>query len=102
MGSPGVFIHFGTLGGRLAVFSLAAHASLPARPPAMTAPPNKAPPSFRNRRRDAEVTFLSMSVGLVILSSARNRCAWNNSAKLGPVPEEGILMVITKRGGACR
>src|SRR5436309_4541882 len=67
MGSPGVFIHSGTLGGRLAVFSLAARASRPARPPAMTAPPNKAPPSLRNRRRDAEVTFLSMSVGLVIL-----------------------------------
>src|SRR5437879_13811941 len=66
MGSPGVFIHSGTLGGRLAVFSFAARALLPARPPAMTAPPNRAPLSLRNRRRDA-AKFLPLSVGLVIL-----------------------------------
>src|SRR6476469_493189 len=62
-----VFIHSGTLGAWLAVFALPARASLPARPPAMKAPPNKAPLSLRNRRRDAAVAFLSMSVGLVIL-----------------------------------
>src|SRR4051794_15654284 len=102
MGSPGVFIHSGTLGGRLPVFSAAARASLPARPPAMTAPPNKALPSLRNRRRDAEATFLSVSVGLVILVlRAKSVCPEITSAELGPVPE-GILMVITKRGGACR
>ena len=33
----------------------------------MTAPPNKALPSCRNRRRDAAATFLRMSAGLVIL-----------------------------------
>src|SRR6185295_2635094 len=101
MGSPGVFIHSGTSGGRLPAFSAAARALLPARPRAMTAPPNKTLPSLRNRRRDAEATFLSMSVGLVILSSARNRCARNNLGELGPV-SDGILMVVTKRGGVCR
>src|SRR5882724_8065581 len=103
MGSPGVFIHSGTLGGRLPVFSAAARASPPARPPAITAPPNKALPSLRNRRRDAEATFLSMSVGLVILVlRAKSVCLELTSAKLGPVPEEGKVTVITKRGGACR
>jgi hypothetical protein len=48
----------------------------------MTAPPNKALPSLRNRRRDAMVTFLSTPVGLVIPSSARNWSAWSNPAKL--------------------
>src|SRR5882757_3321873 len=86
MGSPGVFIHSGTLGGRLPAFSAVARASLPARPRAMTAPPNKTLPSLRNRRRDAEATFLSMSVGLVILSSARNRCARDNLGEAWSCP----------------
>src|SRR5882762_424149 len=65
MGSPGVFIHCGTLGGRFSAFS-AADALLPARPPATTAPPTNAPPSRRNRRRDVATTRLPVSVGLVI------------------------------------
>src|SRR4030081_3605555 len=67
MGSPGVFIHSGTLGGRLWALSLAPSASPPARPPAMTAPPTNAPPSHRNRRRDVAAISLSLSVGSVIL-----------------------------------
>src|SRR5882672_10019048 len=67
MGSPGVFIHSGTLGGRLWALSLAPSASPPARPPAMTAPPTNAAPSRRNRRRDVAAISLSMSVGSVIL-----------------------------------
>src|SRR5712664_1444459 len=67
MGSPGAFIHFGTLGGRLWALSLAPSASPPARPPAMTAPPTNAPPSHRNRRRDVAAISLSLSVGSVIL-----------------------------------
>src|SRR6266446_7854622 len=67
MGSPGVFIHSGTLGGRLWALSLAPSASLPARPPAMTAPPTNAPPLRRNPRRDVTPISLSMSVGSVIV-----------------------------------
>src|SRR5260370_11692764 len=67
MRSPGVFIHSGTLGGRLWVLSPAPSASLPARPPAMTAPPTNAPPLRRNRRRDVTPISLSMSVGSVIV-----------------------------------
>src|ERR1700686_2356118 len=67
MGSPGVFIHSGTLGGRFSELSLAARASLPARPPAMTAPPANAPPSRRNCRRDVPTISLSISVGSVIV-----------------------------------
>src|SRR4051794_8659226 len=52
MGSPGVFIHSGTLGGRFSEVSVAANASLPATPLA-TAPPINAPPRRRNVRRDA-------------------------------------------------
>src|SRR5947209_2836705 len=52
MGSPGFFIHSGILGGRLSAFSVAATASLPARPPAAIAPPTNTPPSRRKRRRD--------------------------------------------------
>src|ERR1700739_3175731 len=52
IGSPGVFIHSGTLGGRLSADSVAASACRPTRPPAMTAPPINAPPSRRNLRRD--------------------------------------------------
>lgn len=68
----------------------------------MTAPPNKAPPSVRNRRRDAEVTFLPMSVGVVIVILCANRCAWNKSLMLGLSQRQGILTVTTERGGACR
>src|SRR6267142_6395157 len=67
MGSPGAFIHSGTLGGRLWVLSPAPSASLPARPPAMTAPHTNAPPLRRNRRRDVTPISLSMSVGSVIV-----------------------------------
>src|SRR5882757_4176749 len=67
MGSPGVFIHSGTLGGRLSAAPFAPSASLPARPPAMTAPPTNAPPLRRNRRRDVTRISLSMSVGSVIV-----------------------------------
>src|SRR5882757_1064363 len=66
MGSPGVFIHCGTLGGRFSAFSVAANALLPARPPATTAPPTNAPPSRRNRRRDVATRRLPVSVGSVI------------------------------------
>src|SRR3984893_11708210 len=73
MGSPGVFIHSGTLGGRLPELSLAAGASLPARPPAITGPPSNAPPWRRNRRRDGHA--LSVWSGLVI-GLLRSRAAW--------------------------
>src|SRR4051812_25459257 len=66
MGSPGVFIHCGTLGGRFSAFSVAADALLPARPPATTAPPTSAPPSRRNRRRDVATRCFPVSVGSVI------------------------------------
>src|SRR6266851_7210458 len=66
MGSPGVFIHSGILGGRLSAFSPAAKA-LPARPPARTAPPINALPSRRKRRRDRTAGSLSASVGSVIV-----------------------------------
>src|SRR5229473_15348 len=103
MGSPGVFIHFGTLGGRLAVFSLAAPAWLPARPPAMTAPPSKALPSRRNRRREAAVMILSMSVGSFIVHPPREIGLPGITKRSSALfQEEGILMVGTKRGGACR
>src|ERR1700716_2672949 len=67
MGSPGVFIHSGILGGRLSAFSLAPTASLPARPPARTAPPINAPLLRRKRRRDVTAGSLSTSVGSVIV-----------------------------------
>src|SRR5437016_9756101 len=67
MGSPGVFIHWGTLGGRFSAFCVAADALLPARPPATTAPPINAPPLRRNRRRDVAPISSSVSVGSVIL-----------------------------------
>src|SRR6266851_8454297 len=103
MGSPGVFIHFGALGGRLAVFSLAAPAWLPARPPAMTAPPSKALPSRRNRRREAAVMILSMSVGSFIVHPPREIGLSGITKRSSALfQEEGILMVTTKRGGACR
>src|SRR5271155_1604497 len=60
MGSPGDFIHSGTLGGRLSVLVSAATASPPARPPA-SAPPIRALPSRRKRRR--EVTRRTESAG---------------------------------------
>src|SRR5229473_5933957 len=82
MGSPGVFIHSGTLGGRLSALSLAPSASLPARPPAMTAPPTNAPPSRRNRRRDVAAISLSMSVGSVIVHPPFESGAQNNAMKL--------------------
>src|ERR1700730_6570542 len=66
MGSPGVFIHPGTLGGRLSELSLAASTSLPARALAITPPPSKAPPSRRNRRRDVGTISSSILVGLTI------------------------------------
>src|SRR5579864_2998577 len=68
MGSPGAFIHSGTFGGRLSP-SVAAEASLPAKP-ATTAPPINAPPSRRKRRRDV-TRSLSGSAGSVI---AHLRC----------------------------
>src|SRR6266404_6342831 len=66
MGSPGVLIHCGTLGGRFSAFCVAADALLPARPPATTAPPTNAPPSRSNRRRDVTARRVPMSVGSVI------------------------------------
>src|SRR5580704_1698035 len=67
IGSPGVFIHCGTLGGMLSALPPAASASLPARPPAMTAPPANAPPLRRNRRREVRAGSSSTSVGSVIM-----------------------------------
>src|SRR5258705_5366977 len=69
MGSPGVFIHCGTLGGRFSELSAAADALLPARPPATTAPPTSAPPSRRNRRRDVATRRLPASAGSVIAAT---------------------------------
>src|SRR6266566_411066 len=66
MGSPGVFIHSGTLGGRFSEFSIAADALRPPRLLATTAPPTTAPPFRRNRRRDVAATPLPTSVGSVI------------------------------------
>src|ERR1700674_5746833 len=74
MGSPAVFIHSGTLGGRLPELSLPAEDSLP-RPPAITVPPSNAPPWRRNRRRDGAA--LSVWSGLVI-GLLRPRAAWIN------------------------
>src|SRR5438270_2689869 len=66
MGSPGVFIHSGTLGGRFSEVSPAAADLLPASPLA-TAPPINAPPRRRNFRRDVTGRRSSaMLVGSVI------------------------------------
>src|SRR5882724_8431945 len=81
MASPGVFIHSATLGGRLSALSLAPSAWLPARPPAMTAPPTNAPPSRRNRRRDVAAISLSMSDGSVIVHPPFESDAKNNAMK---------------------
>src|SRR3979411_757745 len=89
MGSPGVFIHSGTLGGRLSVLSLAPSASSPARPPATTAPPSNAPPSRRNRRRDVGAIPLSMSAGSVIVHPPFESGVRNNAMKLGKNVAEG-------------
>src|SRR5216683_4892846 len=67
IGSPGVFIHSGILGGRLSALAVAAKVSRPATPPARTAPPIKALPSRRKRRRDVTAGLLSTSVGSVIV-----------------------------------
>src|ERR1035441_2742253 len=66
MGSPGVFIHSGTLGGRLSEPSLAASASLPLRAPAITATLTNALLPRRNRRREGSAVFLSILIGSVI------------------------------------
>src|SRR5882757_9520606 len=76
MGSPGVFIHSGTLGGRLLALSLAPAALVPASPPPRTAPPNNALLSRRNRRRDVAVISLLRSAGSVIVHPPRG--AWNS------------------------
>src|SRR4051794_33096176 len=60
VGPPGVFIHPGTLGGRLSAFGVPPNASPPARPPAIAAPPTNAP-SRMNARRDV-ARRLSFSV----------------------------------------
>src|SRR5882757_1577226 len=92
MGSPGVFIHSGTLGGRLSALSLAPSASRPARPPAMVAPPSNAPPSRRNRRRDVEALRLSTSVGSVIVHHPPVESgAWNNTMKRQMSHHEDII-----------
>src|SRR3982074_2521992 len=85
MGSPGVFIHSGTSGGRLSALSLAPSASVPARAPAMTVPPTNAPPSRRNRRRD--VAALLMLVGFVTVHPPFESGAWNNAMKLANISE---------------
>src|SRR3984893_9514766 len=75
MGSPGVFIHAGTLGGKLSAFSPAASASPAAKPPAMTAPPTKALPPCRNRLRVVVSIPSSMSTGSAIrMSPSKNPC----------------------------
>src|SRR3977135_2093161 len=66
MGSPGVFIHSGTLGGRLLTLSLAPTASVPARPLVMAVPATNAALSCRNRRRDVAAVGLSRSVGSAV------------------------------------
>src|ERR1700730_15284374 len=97
MGSPGVFIHSGTLGGRLSALSLAPSASLPARPLAMTAPPTNAPPSRTNRRRDVAAISLSMSVGFVIVRAARQPLQADPRITLQKLPrlEAGSLSAST-------
>src|SRR6516225_7112307 len=61
MGSPGTFIHSGTLGGRLLV-SVAAASELPASPLARAAPPIMALPR-RKRRREVSIVSFSPSAG---------------------------------------
>ena len=71
MGSPGTFIHSGTLGGRLLSSAVAALAD-PARPPARAAPPTTAPPR-RNWRREAPKAYsmlLDLVISRLVLSSA--------------------------------
>src|ERR1700730_16473993 len=95
MASPGVFIHSGTLGGRLPAFSVAADALLSARLPATTAPPTNATPLRRNRRRDVAAILLSMSVGSVIVRTPpENRYACTTNERQPRFQEEGVLVVV--------
>src|ERR1700733_4754681 len=66
MASPGVFIHSGTLGGRLSAFGVAARDSLE-RPLAKATPPIKAPLPRRKCRRDVTTGSSSRSVDSVIV-----------------------------------
>src|ERR1700751_5672774 len=67
MGSPGPFIHSGTLGGRLLV-SPAAASDLPATPPANATPPMMAAPRRRWRRDVLIKSFRASSdLGISIL-----------------------------------
>src|SRR5882757_99942 len=97
MGSPGVFIHSGTSGGRLSALSLAPSASVPARAPAMTVPPTNAPPSRRNRRRD--VAALLMLVGFVTVHPPFESGAWNNAMKLVLLRHKFIRAVEARQHG---
>src|SRR5258708_4993277 len=94
MGSPGVFIHSGTFGGRLPAFAVAASAWLPPRPPAMTAPPTNAPPSRRKRRRDVSAISLSVLVGSVIASSVRKQRVDNTVKPIYIFGRKAFLFVI--------
>src|SRR3981189_3003992 len=82
MGSPGIFIHSGTLGGRLPTLSLAPTASIPARPLAMAVPVANATLSCRNRRRDVAAIGLSKSVGSVMVHPQFRKCWPNNGITL--------------------
>src|SRR5436190_3012414 len=109
MGSPGIFIHSGTLGGRFSEFSVAANASLPARP-LTTAPPINAPPRRKNLRRAATGRrSLAMLVGLVIvrppLSFKRKNSAIAAKGHGGRCcqPANGAcLIALTELDTACR
>src|SRR3981189_3676017 len=95
MGSPGVFIHSGALGGKLSAFSVAADASLPARPPATTIPPTSAPPLRRNRRRDVTAGPSPMSVGwLIVRPPLEIGRPGKNQSGPAPFPHEGRLIFI--------
>src|ERR1700754_5327746 len=100
MGSPGIFIHSGTLGGRLSAFCVAADACLPARPPAMTAPPTNAPPSRRNRRRDLAARLLPVSVGSVIVIAPFESGGGGRTQRSRPTFSERWWHAAARNGGS--
>src|ERR1700693_6158273 len=97
MGSPGVFIHSGILGGRLSASFVAANAALPERPPATTTPPNSAPPSRSNRRRDVRAKPLPMSVGSVIACPPLEIGEENNLVRLRQIFQKGSIVIVVHR-----
>src|SRR5882757_1204727 len=97
MGSPGVFIHCGTLGGRFSAFS-AADALLPARPPATTAPPTNALPARKNRRRDVATRRLPVSVGSVIAAAPLETGMPGTTQRSSVMFQQEDVLIIAHRG----